>query len=579
MRQLDEQPDNIGANNSQAADVLRAMTQDIQNLRQNLLVQLSQDIERLQREKSYLIDDIEKLKTQRQKQIIQQQELVKEIAPALANQLQKIITSRLNQLDDTPISNQRKRQTSTTTANDYSDNANRLIASLDSTLRSTFKNLQQDISSYQSSLSQQLSQMHSLEQQGEAILEALVSRLKEELEAESAASKQTPPTPQPDPLFDYDKGYGAGNRNGYSVSYPPRPIAEVPYTPEPEPTTAIPQLPPKSKPASNQIGFFLVLLSSLLLSFQNVVITVIFNKSSIFGLFEVGGFVTPSVGNSLLILWLRMLVIVPMMAVMITFLYPAVWRDIKQFLQSKDYSLFINVLSSGFFLFLSQVLIYLALGTIAPGVAIAIFFVYPIFTMLLTWLLFGVRPSRFGNLLMFSVLIGFVLLTLAGESAKFSGVGASAATGSAISFALYVLLTQTSGRNLHPIPLSWIHFVVILVFSSISLIAPLPEAWHFNVVPNLLPGLLIASLVLGGTTLVSYLLNKIGIKMIDAARASVLGAIVPALTAILALVIIQSTMEIEQTLGMLLVTLGVAALSFERMRRHAKSTQANSRSR
>jgi uncharacterized membrane protein len=59
----------------------------------------------------------------------------------------------------------------------------------------------------------------------------------------------------------------------------------------------------------------------------------------------------------------------------------------------------------------------------------------------------------------------------------------------------------------------------------------------------------------------------------------VLGAIVPALTAILALVIIQSTMEIEQTLGMLLVTLGVAALSFERMRRHAKSTQANSRSR
>lgn len=580
MRQLDEQPDNIGANNSQAADVLRAMTQDIQNLRQNLLVQLSQDIERLQREKSYLIDDIEKLKDLRQQQIIQQQELVKEIAPALANQLQKLITSRLNQLDDTPISNQRKRQKSTTTANDYSENANRLIASLDSTLRSTFKNLQQDISSYQSSLSQQLSQMHSLEQQGEAILEALVSRLKKELEAESAASKQTPPTPQPNPSFDYDRqGYEAGNRNGYSVSYPPRSISEVPYTPEPEPTTAIPQLPPKSKPASNQIGFFLVLLSSLLLSFQNVVITVIFNKSSIFGLFEVGGFVTPSVGNSLLILWLRMLVIVPMMAVMITFLYPAVWRDIKKFLQSKDYSLFINVLSSGFFLFLSQVLIYLALGIIAPGVAIAIFFIYPIFTMLLTWLLFGVRPSRFGNLLMFSVLIGFVLLTLAGGSAKFSGVGASAATGSAISFALYVLLTQTSGRNLHPIPLSWIHFVVILVFSSISLIAPLPEAWHFKVVPNLLPGLLIGSLVLGGTTLVSYLVNNIGIKMIDAARASVLGAIVPALTAILALVIIQSTMEIEQTLGMLLVTLGVAALSFERMRRHAKSTQANSRSR
>jgi drug/metabolite transporter (DMT)-like permease len=80
----------------------------------------------------------------------------------------------------------------------------------------------------------------------------------------------------------------------------------------------------------------------------------------------------PSLGNSLLILWLRMLVVVPLMAILVTVLYPAVWRDIKQFAQSKDWFLF-NVLGSGFFLFLSQVLIYLALGTISPGVAITQF--------------------------------------------------------------------------------------------------------------------------------------------------------------------------------------------------------------
>jgi drug/metabolite transporter (DMT)-like permease len=93
------------------------------------------------------------------------------------------------------------------------------------------------------------------------------------------------------------------------------------------------------------------------------------------------------------------------------------------------------------------------------------------------------------------------------------------------------------------------------------------------------PTLAIASLVLGGTTLVSYFLNNIGIKAIDAVRASILGAIVPALTALLALVLIQSTMQVEQIFGMLLVTLGVAALSFERMRRHAKATQPTGRNR
>ena len=223
-------------------------------------------------------------------------------------------------------------------------------------------------------------------------------------------------------------------------------------------------------------------------------------------------------------------------------------------MQSKDLPLFINVISSSFLLFLSQVLVYVALGTILPGVAIAIFFVYPILTMLLTWLVFGIRPTRFSNLLMFSVLIGFVLLTFVSGSIKLSGVGVIAAAGSAIAFALYVLLAQTSGRKLHPMPLSWINFALMLVFSSIGLVAPLPEAWQPDII--------------------GFVFNNIGIKMIDAARASVLGAIVPALTALLALVVIQSTMQFEQILGMLLVTLGIAALSLDRMRRQRKMAQA-----
>ncbi|MGB5960379.1 MAG: DMT family transporter [Coleofasciculaceae cyanobacterium] len=563
MTQLD-QPEDSRANNLEAAEVLRAMTQDIQNLRQNLLAQLSQDIERLQREKTYLRDDIDKLKSQRQQQIFQQQELVQQIAPDLANQLQKVIRSKLSQ-GGRRSRHRRANSQYPVTANDYNESANRVIADLDYTLRTTFKTLQQDVSSYQSALSQQLGEMHSLEEQGEAILEALVSKLRKELESEISINKPTQFAPVETALYEDRE-------------------AEKQVSAIPEPVETVAEQKTKSAAKSQKAGkvvwgFLLVLASSLLLAFQNIVIPILFNKSSLFGLVELGGLVVPSLGNSLLILWLRMLIVVPSLAGLITVLYPEVWRDTKQFLQSKDLPLFINVISGGFFLFLSQVLVYLALGTIAPGVAIAIFFVYPILTMILTWLMLGVRPTRFSNLLMFSVLVGFILLTIVEGSVKLSGVGVTAAVGSAIAFALYVLLAQTSGRKVHPMPLIQLNFVLVLVFSSIALVAPLPEAWQPNVIPSLYPGLLLGSLILGGTTILSFLCNNIGIKMIDAARASVLGAIVPSLTALLALVVIQSTMQAEQIFGMLLVTLGIAALSIDRLRRQRKMTQATNNSR
>lgn len=597
MGQLDEQPENIGASNPKAAEeLLRSMSQDIEKLRQNLLAQLSQDVERLQREKSQLIEDIEKLQAQRQQQIVQQQQIVRQIAPALANQLQELLTQQIDRLGSSNREGQRSGlpagQNSlpfdgvtgsglppSTRASEYNEDAYRLIASLDATLRTTFKTLQQDLSSYQSSLSQQLGQMYSLEQQGEAILETLVSRLREKIESESLAIQSNPlapsvtPVPAPSPRRN-GRRYLEDNYYSSTVSYP----AEQTETggalvPEQEQRVAIPPQPvPKAAPASKlRLGFILVLLYSLVLSFQNVVITVILNPSSILGGFKLGGFITPSVGNSLLILWLRMLFVVPLMALLSTALYPSVWRDIRQFAQSKDWSVFTQVAGSGFFLFLSQVLIYLALGPISPGVAITIFFVYPIFTVLLAWVLFGDRPSLFRSAIIATVLFGVVLIMLPAGATKLSGSGVMAALGSGITFAFYVILTQSCARKLHPIPFSWINFAVILVFSSLSLLFPLPDAWALDVNPTMWPYLILSCLILGLTTLAGYLLNNLGISMIGAARASILGSTGPALTALLAWLIIGRSLKPLQFLGMLLVTAGVAALSLERMRSQGKS--------
>lgn len=601
MGQLDKQPEeNIGASDPQAAEaLLRAMTQDIENLRQTLVDRLSQDVDRLQKEKSQLIEEIEQLQSDRQEQIAQQQKLVKQIAPALANQLLDRLTQQLHQLASSRVSEREvelllgesEQQSSarsplqggthsslppSPSASDYNENVYRLIASLDSTLRTTFRTLQQDLSSYQSSLAQQLGQMYSLEQQGEAILETLVSRLRERIEAESAMTN-TPlapsAAPTPPTLVRREAlGYLEENSNGFTVPYPSEPA--VPLVPEPEPPAPAPPL-PKSQPAANvKLGFVLILLYSLVLSFQNVVIKVILNKSSIFGLYRAGGFIAPNVGNSLLILWLRMLIVVPLMAALAPALYPPVWRDIKQFAQSKQWSVFFQVLGSGFFLFVSQVLIYLALGPISPGVAITLFFVYPIFTVLLAWVLFGDRPSLFRSLIITAVLLGVVLIMLPTRVGQISGIGMAEAIGSGITFALYVILTQSCAKKLHPVPFSWISFVVIWVFSSLSLLFPLPEAWTLDPIDaSIWPSLIISCLILGGTTLAGYLLNNIGIGMIGAARASIIGATGPALTALLAWAIVGDTLRQQQLWGMLLVTLGVGALSFERLLSQSKKTQ------
>ncbi|NJL21062.1 MAG: EamA family transporter [Leptolyngbyaceae cyanobacterium SM1_3_5] len=72
-------------------------------------------------------------------------------------------------------------------------------------------------------------------------------------------------------------------------------------------------------------------------------------------------------------------------------IYPAVWRDLRSFLESRDRSILVAVTSSGFFLFLSQVLIYIAIGQVGPGVAVTILFMYPLVTVPLAWLLFRDR--------------------------------------------------------------------------------------------------------------------------------------------------------------------------------------------
>ncbi|MGB7894082.1 MAG: EamA family transporter [Microcoleus sp.] len=568
-----------------AEEVLHSVMQELDALHQNVKGQLNQDITRLQTEKNHLIEDIEDLREQYRKlqsqqmeslsgRYIQQQQLwLKQLAQVLAHNLQDLLVQRFNELSansghslSSPIPS--GEFPIPMPPSNYDERASELLAALDERIDRSFQMLEQDLTSYESELSVRLNNMKTLELQGEELLQNLVNRIREELEEEEAYLENP---------FDAQDSYVEESTNSVNSVNSVRPQLLQP-TPVETPRQPVPQhssAPAATVKASSQVqtGLVLALSSAVVLSLFNVCLRILIkskNPRMVFGWFEFPGVVTPGFGNSLLILLMRLIVVMALMPILATFLYPSVWKDIRRLFQSGDRALWSKVLGSAFFLFLSQVLIYLAIGNIPAGIAITIFFIYPIVTVLGSWILFGSRPSKVGFLAILGITAGLILAGWPSFAAPAPGggnvgVGVTAALASGITFAGYVLLTQMAAGKLHPIPFSLVNFAAIFVFSSLSLWVPLSENLSPKIDQNVWPGLIVGGVILGVLTLFSYLLNNFAIRFAGAALASVIGTLGPAMTALFGFLIINEKLQPVAILGMAVVTLSVAAMSVERI--------------
>ena len=566
-----------------AEEVLHSVMQELDALHENVKGQLNQDITRLQTEKNHLIEDIEGLREQYRKlqsqqmealsgRYIQQQQLwLKQLAQVLAHNLQDLLVQRFNELSansghslSNPIPS--GEFPIPMPPSNYGERASELLAALDERIDRSFQMLEQDLSSYESELSMRLNNMQTLERQGEELLQNLVNRIREEVESQEEYL---------DNPFDAQDSYPEESTNSVNSVRPqvlPPTPADRPREPVPQPSS-VPSTATAKAPSQVQTGLVLALSSAVVLSLFNVCLRILIkskNPRVVFGLFEFPGVVTPGFGNSLLILLMRLIVVMGLMPILATFLYPSVWKDIRRLFQSGDRALWSKVLGSAFFLFLSQVLIYLAIGNIPAGIAITIFFIYPIVTVLGSWILFGSRPSRVGFLAIVGITAGLILagwpsFATPAPGGGNVGVGVTAALASGITFAGYVLLTQMAAGKLHPIPFSLVNFAAIFVFSSLSLWVPLSENFAPKIDQNVWPGLIVGGVVLGVLTLFSYLLNNFAIRFAGAALASVIGTLGPAMTALLGFIIINEKLQPVAILGMAVVTLSVAAMSLERI--------------
>ncbi|MHC5672919.1 EamA family transporter [Nostoc sp.] len=354
---------------------------------------------------------------------------------------------------------------------------------------------------------------------------------------------------------------------------------------EPQPEAKPPESrsPNSSGLSTLQIGFLLIVLSVVVSSLYNVAIKIVFHQGSqIFGVLEVERLLPPTLGNTLLILTLRFMVVVPLMLLLSPILHPRLWQDLENLANSvrgnptpvnaaTKQILLLSIVSGGF-LFLSQVLIYIAIAQVTTGMAIALFFVYPMVTGLLSWFLFRDRPTIFRISAIAAICCG-ELLVLSGSPSTGMGnisMGNSAAILSGVAFAAYIILTRVCASKLHPVTFTLINFATMLLLSFICLMLPLPTSWNLIVDPSKMLELVLSAFILGVLTLAGYLLNNVGITKLGASRSALIGGTIPVLTVIFAGLIIQENLDIVQILGVLLVTFGAAAFSFETMRNQVK---------
>lgn len=303
------------------------------------------------------------------------------------------------------------------------------------------------------------------------------------------------------------------------------------------------------------MGYLIILVAAACFAVQNLVTRVLFNPYT-FGSFETGGFVDPNLPNSFLLLFMRMLLGVPLMALVLPPVYPKLWTDLRQLNASNHRRDLGMAIAGGSLMFLYLGVLYVSVGLIAAGIALTLFFTFPVYTALLSWWWFGHRPTGQRWLIMALILVGSALTVPISGNAAVSWVGVVFGLLSAIIYALYTVLAQKAFETVHPLPYTAISFATTLVLSAACMLI-----WPINWSGLPWTGLWIGALLSALSTASGHVLNNVGIRQVGATAASMVGAANPALTAVFAGWILQEQLSWVQGLGVGLVTLSVALLS------------------
>lgn len=547
---------------------MSGIAKDLQTLRVNLLSRLSREVLALQSQKQSLTAEIEQLKAERKElevqivaqqgvsqQEIQRQQWIEQLARAIAIHLRADVDGHNSKL-----------------VKNHAQSFDRQLISLDSALHAAFHSLQKDVNSYSRDLNEQMLRMFSQKQRGEALLEALVERLDRQLRQTS------------DLAPDQNATNGTGALNGDPINPISRSDRRVNgavngdrlSAKANDVTTYVPSPPPAKKTEPKVLnnwwrGLILVLLASLSLSLQNVLVRVIFVPSQVIGIAEeVGGLVSPGIGSSFLLLMMRMIFAMPLMWLVATKLFKVnVASDLNGLIANTKKGLSIRVLLSAVLQFVSFALMFTAFSYgMKPAVVVTIFFLFPVFTSLMSWFFFGDRiPLKRGLIIV--LIVSGILLTQDFFSAMSAGaninwVSFACAVTAAVTFAGYIITSAACFKQINPVSFTAINFIIVLLLSILCVMVSVPfqlDLIGFLMMPSLWGMCFLVAL----TTMGGYLFTNFGTKLMGAAPASLVSSSGPVFTTILAWLLISDQLSRVQVGGVFIVTLGVLMLSLQNL--------------
>ncbi|MEO0942676.1 MAG: DMT family transporter [Cyanobacteria bacterium J06642_12] len=253
------------------------------------------------------------------------------------------------------------------------------------------------------------------------------------------------------------------------------------------------------------LGIFWMLGSAVLLAIQNVVLKVLFAKSAVFGVVQLGGYVAPTLGHSLLLLEMRTLLTLIGLSVLAPRLYPPVFEELKGLAQPSHRPLLLKALASGTLLSLALTLLFVAISQLSSGIAVTIFFIYPPLSAVLAWWVFGERLSAIAIAATVGVCLGVGLSAPSWSSFTQSASlwGTLAALGAGFAYAWQGIFSQMCLKRIHPVAFSLLLFWIMFAIcgAGLGLVAlDVPDrAW----LPLWIGSGITATVTMGG-----YLLNN-----------------------------------------------------------------------
>ncbi len=203
-------------------------------------------------------------------------------------------------------------------------------------------------------------------------------------------------------------------------------------------------------------------------------------------------------------------------------------------------------------------LFFLASEYTGTGIAMVIFFCFPVFVTLFAWLTTTWQMNKYAALSLLAIILGLILLKGHG-SHRLSVIGIVFAIFAGLSYAVYVM---TSKQNTKNIDANLLTFLVCL--GNAFIFFTLSYATHTLKVPTLLhTWLYVFAIGLIATALpIQLLLN--GIKHISPIKASILSVLEPVVTLLAGVILLHESMSIIQSIGIIIVLLGALLIQFER---------------